>query len=59
MIALAGISAFSGASEIVQNRFRPKPSMRGVHLYRIAAPALLSLGIGGFLYVYAKGLLAA
>lgn len=58
-VAFAAICSFSGASEIVASRFRADRKPRQIGFYRVAAPVLLSFGIGGFLYMFAKTMVAA
>jgi hypothetical protein len=58
-VALAAICSFTGAGEIVASRFRPNSKERHIGFYRVAAPALLSIGVGGFLYMFAKTMVAS
>jgi hypothetical protein len=58
LIGAGAILSFSGASEIVRARFR-REAVKHVDFCRIAAPALLSLGVGGFIYLFAKTMMAA
>lgn len=52
VIGAAAVLSFSGASEIVRSRLLGKPAHRTLHFCRIAAPALLSVGLGMFVYLF-------
>ena len=56
LIAAAGVCAFSGAWEIVRSRSSGTPPLSTLKFYRAAAPALLALGVGMFLTLYADSL---
>ena len=51
-VAASGISAFSGASELVRARYTGTPPRAGLNFHRIVAPALLALGVGMFLAMF-------
>ena len=55
-VSLGGIASFSGASEIVRARYTRTPPHKSLNLYRIAAPALLALGVGMFLSMFMDSL---
>jgi len=52
----AALISFTGAGEIVRARYRRKPLGKTVNLYRIAAPLLLSVGVGMFIYLFVRTL---
>ncbi|RYD99973.1 MAG: hypothetical protein EOP61_14205 [Sphingomonadales bacterium] len=52
VIGIAALLSFSGAGEIVEARCKGKPLARHLDWYRIASPALLSIGLGMFLYIF-------
>jgi hypothetical protein len=55
MISAGGICSFIGASEIVRKRYTGS-TLHKIELYRKVAPALLAVGVGMFLGVYADSL---
>jgi hypothetical protein len=57
-VGVSAICSFSGASEIVTSRYRKHPP-RYVNFYRVAAPVLLSVGVGAFIYMFAKTMAAS
>ncbi|MFZ5747647.1 MAG: hypothetical protein ACOY45_08290 [Pseudomonadota bacterium] len=57
VVGTAAILAFSGASEIVSARFRRRPLNKGIDFFRFGAPVLLSVGVGMFVYMFARTLL--
>lgn len=56
VIGFAALLSFGGASEIVRARFLRRPIHKSVNSCRIIAPALLSIGIGMFVYLFARTL---
>jgi hypothetical protein len=56
LISAAGICGFSGANEIVRTRNSETPQMSFLKFYRVASPALLAMGVGMFLTLYADSL---
>jgi hypothetical protein len=54
----AALISFTGAGEIVRARYRREPLGKSVNLYRIAAPVLLSVGVGMFIYLFTRTLKA-
>lgn len=54
VIGLAAFSSFYATGLIVEARFSGKPLKANINLYRHAAPLLLSVGIGMFLYLFVK-----
>jgi hypothetical protein len=55
VIGLGALSSFGGAAEIVRSRLKgDKPNY--LSFYRVAAPILLSIGVGMFLYHFQKTL---
>ncbi len=52
VIGAAALLAFSGASEIVRARYHGDDLRKSVNFCRIAAPALLSVGLGMFVYLF-------
>ena len=52
----AALLSFTGAGEIVRARYRRQPLGKGVNLCRIAAPVLLSVGVGMFIYLFSRTL---
>jgi len=56
VIGSSAVVSFSGAGEIVRTRFQGKPIARYLDFYRVAAPILLSLGLGIFLFLFIKTL---
>ena len=52
VIGLAALISFSAAGEIVDARYKGKPLAKHLDLYRFASPALLSIGLGMFLYIF-------
>ena len=52
LVAGGGVSAFSGAGEIVRARYSGTPIHRTVNFNRIAAPILLAVGAGMFLSMF-------
>jgi hypothetical protein len=56
VLGLAGMLSFSGTSEIVRARFLGKPLQKSVNYCRIAAPVLLSIGVGMFVYLFTRTL---
>ena len=56
IISASGIAAFSGASEIVRARYSRSEPLPTLKFYRLAAPALLAIGVGMFLTLYADSL---
>ena len=55
VVTLAGVVSFTGSGEIARAHFHGEPPKR-VDLYRKAAPAILSLGVGMFLFLFGKAL---
>jgi hypothetical protein len=58
VLAAAGLTSFSGAGEIVRARFQRRPLHKSLNFCRIAAPALLSVGVGMFVYLFTRTLQA-
>lgn len=56
VIGLAGVLAFSGSSEIVRARYTGLPTQKSLQFLRVAAPALLSVGVGLFLAMFVDSL---
>jgi hypothetical protein len=56
VIGTTAFGSFLATGLIVDSRTGGKPLDRRIHLYRSGAPALLSFGIGVFLYVYVGSL---
>ena len=56
IIGVALIFSFTGSSQIVEARFKGRPLHKSIEICRIAAPILLSLGLGMFLYLFVKTL---
>lgn len=56
VLALAGLLSFSGAGEIVRARFQRRPVHKSLNLCRIAAPVLLSVAVGMFVYLFTRTL---
>ena len=56
LISAAGICAFSGAGEIVRARHTKTLPLPNLKFYRMASPALLAVGVGMFLTLYADSL---
>ena len=54
VIAAAGVLAFSGADQLVRARLADKPLPGQVLLLQKMAPLTLSLGVGGFLYLFTR-----
>jgi hypothetical protein len=52
VIGLGGIASFAGGSEIVSARYTGARRTRSIALCRKATPALLTLGVGMFLYLF-------
>jgi len=52
VLALAGLLSFSGAGEIVRARFQRRAVHKSLNFCRIAAPVLLSIGVGMFVYLF-------
>lgn len=55
VVTLAGVISFSGSGEIARAHFHGETPKR-VDLYRKAAPAVLSVGVGMFLFLFRKAL---
>lgn len=55
VVTLAGVISFTASGEIARAHFHGEPPKR-VDLYRKAAPAVLSVGIGMFLFLFGKAL---
>lgn len=55
VVTLAGVLSFSGSSEIARAHFHGDAPKR-IDLYRKAAPVILSLGVGMFLFLFRKAL---
>lgn len=55
-VAAAGVAAFSGAEQIVQARTTGTPLPRLVGFLQKAAPALLGMSVGAFLYTFVKAI---
>lgn len=51
-VAIGGILAFMGASELVRTKLEGKPAGRKVQFFRRVAPAAYALGVGGFLMMF-------
>jgi hypothetical protein len=56
VIGLAAFSSFYATGMIVEARFSGKPIQRNLKIYRHAAPLLLTVGIGMFLYLFASSI---
>lgn len=56
VIGIAGVTSFGAAGYIVEMRYTGKPLTRNLNRYRVASPLLLSVGIGMFLYIFARTL---
>lgn len=52
VIGLAGFASFYATGNIVDARFTGKPIPKDINRYRHAAPLLLSVGLGMFLYLF-------
>ncbi len=52
VIGLAGFTSFYATGSIVESRFTGKPIPNDINRYRHAAPLLLSVGLGMFLYLF-------
>ncbi|HEX9953642.1 MAG TPA: hypothetical protein VGB48_00295 [Allosphingosinicella sp.] len=52
VIGLAAFSSFFASAMIVEARFSGKPIKGNINVYRHAAPVLLSVGLGMFLYLF-------
>lgn len=52
VIGLAGLTSFSATGSIVDSRFKGKPIRSDISRYRNAAPLLLAVGLGMFLYLF-------
>ena len=55
LVTLAGVVSFTASGEIARAHFHGEAPKR-VDLYRKAAPAFLSLGVGVFLFLFGKAL---
>lgn len=55
LVTVSGALSFSGVGEIVRERRTGTP-YKNIELMRRAAPALLALGIGVFVYIFQKKL---
>jgi hypothetical protein len=55
VVTIAGVLAFGGATEIARSHFHGDAPKR-LDFYRKTAPAVLSLGVGMFLYLFVKAL---
>jgi hypothetical protein len=55
VVVLAGVISFSGSGEIARAHFHGDRPKR-VDLFRKAAPVILSLGVGMFLFLFQKAL---
>ena len=56
VIAMAGVLAFSGADQLVRARLANQPLPKQVHLLQRASPFVLAMGVGGFLYLFARAM---
>jgi hypothetical protein len=56
IVGAAALLSFSGAGEIVGARYKRKPPGKHLNYYRVAAPVLLSVGLGMFLYLFLRTL---
>lgn len=56
VVAIAGVLAFSGADQIVRAKLANQPLPRQVHRLQRAAPLTLAMGVGGFLYLFARAM---
>ena len=56
LISASGVLSYAGSSEIVRARYTRTPTHRSLQLSRIAAPALLSFGLGLFLAMFIDSL---
>jgi hypothetical protein len=54
LLAVAGMASFSGAAMVVESRTKRAPLSRWVNATGAVAATSLSMGIGAFLYVFAK-----
>ena len=52
VIGLAALVSFASSGDIVDSRFKGKPLNPSLSLYRFVSPALLSVGLGMFLYLF-------
>jgi hypothetical protein len=52
VIGLAGLTSFSATGSIVDSRFKRQPIRRDISRYRHAAPLMLAVGLGMFLYLF-------
>lgn len=52
VIGSAAMLSFSGASAVVEARFKGKPLSKYANAYRVGSPILLSVGLGMFLYLF-------
>ncbi|HEX9948330.1 MAG TPA: hypothetical protein VGA98_12375 [Allosphingosinicella sp.] len=55
VVTFAGVISFSASGEIARSHFHGDQPKR-IDLYRKAAPAILSLGVGMFLFLFGKAL---
>jgi hypothetical protein len=56
LISGAGVLSYSGSSEIVRSRYTRTKPHRSLHVSRILAPVLLSIGFGLFLSMFIDSL---
>ena len=52
ILGFSGMASFAGGSEIVRARYTGAARSRSIELCRVASPALLSVGVGMFLYLF-------
>ena len=58
VLGSAALLSFTGAGEIVRTRYRRQPLGKSIDFCRIAAPILLSVGVGMFIYLFFRTLQA-
>lgn len=56
LISGGGVAAFSGGGEIVRARYTRTAPHKTLQFHRIAAPALLAIGVGMFLSMFVDSL---
>lgn len=56
VIGMAAFSSFLATGMIVEARFGRKPLRGNINLFRHAAPLLLSVGVGMFLFLFVQSL---
>jgi hypothetical protein len=58
VIGLAAFSSFYASAMIVEARFSGKPIKGNINVYRHAAPLLLTVGLGMFLFLFVTSMKA-